>query len=251
MAYVEDTSEREITKRDPFGYEGGRYVNPQPRIILEIADCSNRIKLEFDIDSELDVENSLHKVDILTAALAEYRTGLVEEARLYRDREPEVERLNRSVPQPRRRRRLRSARVARSMVMDASRLAAFPGFADLPAAQLDELAGAMSEAEVEAGATVITIDDYGTAVYFIEAGDVDVLNDSGDAIEALGPGDTFGEIGLLLTGQRTASVVARTPLRLLSLAGQDFDRIRPRVPEVERSLRILGLERVGSLEADR
>jgi hypothetical protein len=30
---------------------------------------------------------------------------------------------------------------------------------------------------------------------------------------------------------------------LLSLSGQDFDRIRPRVPEVERSLRRLGLER--------
>ncbi len=59
----------------------------------------------------------------------------------------------------------------------------------------------------------------------------------------LGPGDTFGEISLLLTGQRTATVVARTPMRLLSLSGQDFDRIRVRVPELERSLRRLGLER--------
>ena len=49
VAYVEDTSARELTKRDPFGYEGSRYVNPQPRIILEIADCSNRINLEFEL----------------------------------------------------------------------------------------------------------------------------------------------------------------------------------------------------------
>jgi hypothetical protein len=97
-AYVEDTSSREITKRDPFGYEGSKYLNPQPRIILEIADCSNRISLEFELDSELDVENSLHKVDALAAALAEFRVGLVEEARLYRERAPEVERLNRSQP---------------------------------------------------------------------------------------------------------------------------------------------------------
>jgi CRP-like cAMP-binding protein len=133
--------------------------------------------------------------------------------------------------------------------METNRIAAFPDFAHLPAAELDELAGAMGEAEVEAGATVVTIDDYGTAIYVIEAGEAEVLNDRGDAIEALGPGDTFGEIGLLLTGQRTATVVARTPLRLLSLSGQDFDRIRPRVPEVERSLRHLGLERVGSADA--
>ena len=101
VAYVEDTSGRELTKRDPFGYKGNRYVNPPPRIILEIADCSNRINLEFEVDSELDLENSLHKVDVLTAALVEFRAGLLEEARLYREREPEVERLNRSVPRPR------------------------------------------------------------------------------------------------------------------------------------------------------
>jgi hypothetical protein len=40
--------------------------------------------------------------------------------------------------------------------------------ADLPETELDELAGAMSEVEVEAGAKVTTLDDYGTAIYFIE-----------------------------------------------------------------------------------
>jgi CRP-like cAMP-binding protein len=129
--------------------------------------------------------------------------------------------------------------------VDASRIAAFPGFADLPAEELDELAAAMNEVEIEAGAEVITIDDYGTAIYFIEQGEADVSDDEGEATEVLSPGDTFGEIGLLLTGQRTATVVARTPMRLLSLSGQDFDRIRERMPEVERSLRRLGLERTG------
>ena len=103
----------------------------------------------------------------------------------------------------------------------------------------------MNEVEIEAGAKVVTLDDYGTAVYFIEQGNADVLDDGGEATEFLGPGDTFGEIGLLLTGQRTATVVARTPMRLLSLSGLDFERIRARVPDVERSLRRLGLERGG------
>ena len=100
----------------------------------------------------------------------------------------------------------------------------------------------MSELEVEAGATVITLDDYGTAIYFVEQGEADVLRETG-ANKEVGPGNVFGEIGLLLTGQRTATVVARTPMRLLTLSGQDFDRIRARVPEVERSLGRLGLER--------
>jgi len=129
--------------------------------------------------------------------------------------------------------------------MDAKRIAAFPVFANLPAEELNELAGAMTEVEIEAGATVIHVDDYGAAIYLIEEGRADVLNDGGDAIAALGPGDTLGEMGLLLTTQRTATVAARTPMRLLSLSGQDFDGIRPRVPETERSLRRLGIKRAG------
>lgn len=129
--------------------------------------------------------------------------------------------------------------------MDSSRLAAFPLFADLPAAELDEVAATVGEVEVDAGSSVITLDDYGTAIYFVEQGAADVLSDGGEATQALGPGDTFGEIALLLTGERTATVVSRTPMRLLSLSDQDFQQIRPRVPELERSLRRLGVERAG------
>jgi CRP-like cAMP-binding protein len=128
-------------------------------------------------------------------------------------------------------------------VVDRSRIAAIPVLADLPAPELDELAAAMREVNIEAGAKVVSLDDWGTAVYFIEQGEAEVLFDGGEATQALGPGEAFGEISLVLTEQRTATVVARTPMRLLSLAGQDFERIRERVPELESSLRRLGLER--------
>src|SRR5262245_55028850 len=100
--------------------------------------------------------------------------------------------------------------------MDSSRLAAFPLLSDLPAAELDEVAAVMSEVEVDAGSTVITLDDYGASIYFIEEGEAEVV--TGDATLTLGPGDTFGEIAALLTGERTATVVARTPMRLLALS---------------------------------
>ena len=45
------------------------------------------------------------------------------------------------------------------MVVDASRIARFLNLGDLPAEELEELAAAMSEVELEAGATVITVDD--------------------------------------------------------------------------------------------
>jgi CRP-like cAMP-binding protein len=114
--------------------------------------------------------------------------------------------------------------------------------ADLPREEIDKLAGAMTELDLEPGVNVVTVDDYGTAIYFIEQGEAEVLAE-GERSSVLGPGDAFGEIALLLTGERTATVVARTRIRLLSLAGQDFERIRAGVPELERVLRRLGHER--------
>jgi CRP-like cAMP-binding protein len=131
-----------------------------------------------------------------------------------------------------------------SASVDTSRIASFPAFADLPAAELDELAAVVRELKVESGGTVTTLDGYGNSMYFIEQGNAAVLTDGGESIQ-LGPGDTFGEIAPLLTGQRTATVAARTPMRLLLLSDQDFQRIRARVPELERSLRRLGVERAG------
>jgi CRP-like cAMP-binding protein len=127
--------------------------------------------------------------------------------------------------------------------MDTSRIAASRALTDLPAAELDALADAMSELKVEAGISVTTLDDYTTSVYFVEQGEADVVSDGGAVVHTLGPGDSFGEISLILTGQRTATVVARTPMRLLSLVDQDFQRIRAGVPEFERALRRLGFER--------
>ena len=128
-------------------------------------------------------------------------------------------------------------------VIEVSRIASAPLFVDLPAAELDALAAAMGEAEVDAGTEVVTVDESGSTVYLIEEGEAEVLGAGGPTPVTLGPGDTFGEIALLLTGERTATVVARTPMRLLALSGPDFERIRGDVPELERSLRRLGLER--------
>jgi hypothetical protein len=60
--------------------------------------------------------------------------------------------------------------------VETNRIAALSAFAGLPAAELDELAGAMDVVEVDAGTNVVTVDDYGTAIYF-EEGAADVVID--------------------------------------------------------------------------
>jgi hypothetical protein len=60
-------------------------------MILEIADCSDRIQLEFDVDSEAGRVNSLHKLDTLIAALRVFREGIVAEFAEYDRRKRELE----------------------------------------------------------------------------------------------------------------------------------------------------------------
>jgi hypothetical protein len=87
-AYVEDTSDQEV--RLPDGKREG--WAPTPRLVLEIADCTRRIDLEFDIHDAEDRLNSFHKIDTLIAALEAFHDGMVAEAALRRARLREIER---------------------------------------------------------------------------------------------------------------------------------------------------------------
>jgi CRP-like cAMP-binding protein/Zn-dependent protease len=66
--------------------------------------------------------------------------------------------------------------------------------------------------------------EIGDAFYAIGSGQADVFVDD-EPINVLGPGDHFGEIALLEHVPRTATVVARTPLRAFRLDADGFDRV--------------------------
>ena len=67
--------------------------NFEPRTILEIADCAERIELEFEVRSERRRANSLHKLDTLITALRVFRKGLEEEFAEYDRSEAELKEL--------------------------------------------------------------------------------------------------------------------------------------------------------------
>jgi hypothetical protein len=66
--------------------------NFEPRTILEISDCEDRIELWFEIDSERRRATSL-QLDMLIAALRVFRKGLEEEFAEYDRRERELKEL--------------------------------------------------------------------------------------------------------------------------------------------------------------
>ena len=53
----------------------------------------------------------------------------------------------------------------------------------------------------------------------------------------LGPGDFFGEMGLLEKTLRNATVTAKTPMKLVTLTGWDMKRMERHIPEATERVR--------------
>ena len=55
-------------------------------------------------------------------------------------------------------------------------------------------------------------------------------------LTTLGPGDFFGEIGLMEQDRRTANVVAITPMRLATMMAWDFQDLTRQAPAVAEAI---------------
>jgi len=126
--------------------------------------------------------------------------------------------------------------------MDAGRLATIPFFAALDEEVLASVAESAFEVEAAAGEQLALEGDFGYALYAIESGTADVSAD-GKSLGSLGPGDVFGEIAVLASGRRTATVVATTPMRLIALFKRDVWALERRDPAAAARLRELVTKR--------
>lgn len=103
---------------------------------------------------------------------------------------------------------------------DVELLAQLPMFRGLGPTELEGLTLAAEVVEVAAGSCIIRRGDVGDRFYVIDQGEVEVVARSGTS--RLGPGSHFGEIALLRSVPRTATVTAMAPTSLLALEGEDF-----------------------------
>lgn len=101
-------------------------------------------------------------------------------------------------------------------------LQAIPMFGPLSPITLEALARALIRVEVPAGDVIIREGDESDRFYVIESGNVRVTAADGRLLREEGPGDYFGEIGLLRDVPRTASITAADDLVLLALERDDF-----------------------------
>ncbi len=127
-------------------------------------------------------------------------------------------------------------------MVETARLAAIPLFAGLAEDDLAAVAAAASELTADRGQTLVTEGEFGHALYAIESGTATVRAD-GAVIRTLASGDVFGEIAVVVSGRRTASVVATTPVQLIALFKRDIWALEQSSPQAAERLRSLIADR--------
>jgi CRP/FNR family transcriptional regulator, cyclic AMP receptor protein len=120
--------------------------------------------------------------------------------------------------------------------VDPHRLRSLPLFADVSDEELSQIATFAQEISVEAGRDLVREGDFSYEFMAIEDGEAEVTR-AGEHVANLGPGDFFGEMGLLEKTLRNATVTARTPMQLVTLTGWDLRRIERNVPKAVARVR--------------
>ena len=118
-------------------------------------------------------------------------------------------------------RRVLAADAAVLPVVEIARLRALPIFAPLGAPAIEGVARSLVPVEVAAGAEVVREGEPGDRFYVVADGRLDV-SVAGRRVGELARGDCFGEIALLRDVPRTATVTARSAVRLDALDKGSF-----------------------------
>ena len=126
--------------------------------------------------------------------------------------------------------------------MNMRRLAELPLFEGLDERALTAISRSVRENSVEEGRVLVREGDYSETVTIIDEGKARVEHE-GQVVAELGPGDVFGEAGMLGKSQRNASVVAATDMRLVSLDTFDINRLSGDHPQLRERLKELSASR--------
>ena len=106
-----------------------------------------------------------------------------------------------------------------------------PIFANCTAEEIAAIAGVAQEGFFQPGQIIVTQGTPGQAFYMITSGKVEILRD-GNSLGAFGPGDFFGEMALLDSAPRSATIRAIDDVAFLMLSSWDFKALLERHPSI-------------------
>ena len=128
--------------------------------------------------------------------------------------------------------------------MDAIQLKRIPLFAEASDDELTKVAAFAQEREIAQGEVVVEEGGFSRELLAIEDGTAQVTR-AGEHIADLGPGDIFGEAGMVEDEMRSATVTATSRLRLISLGHFEVQRLKKDAPDVYARIEQLVEEREG------
>jgi len=129
--------------------------------------------------------------------------------------------------------------------LEPSQLKRIPLFSGASDDDLKQVAIFAESKEVSEGTEVISEGGFSRELMAIEDGTAEVTRD-GESVAKLGPGDIFGEAGMLDDEMRSATVTATSPLKLISMGHFEVKRLKKDAPGVYESIEKLVEERKGS-----
>lgn len=124
-----------------------------------------------------------------------------------------------------------------------------PLYDGLSRKELSQFARVSEDLEIPAGTALCTEGEIGHEFFVIVDGKVDVTRND-KRVATRGGGEFVGEIALLEQTRRTATVTAKTPLRVFVLTNQDFRTLINENPTVERKVLRALARRVVELSGD-
>lgn len=136
-----------------------------------------------------------------------------------------------------------AAPLAKGAEMDPASLKDVPLFAGLSRRARKIVAQHTDEVQMAAGKEIVSEGALAYELFVIIEGSAEV-SEGGTVIAQMGQGDVIGEIGVLRTHKRTATVTATTPIKALVLYGPEFTALRETMPEVFTELESLIEERL-------
>lgn len=120
--------------------------------------------------------------------------------------------------------------------MDEAHLESIPLFAGLSRKERRMVAQRADEVDIDAGREIVREGDFPYEFFAIQEGTAEVKRGDQHLAE-IGPGDFFGEMGLIDDAPRNASVIARSPVSAVVMTGQAFRQIDREFPEVAKTIR--------------
>jgi CRP-like cAMP-binding protein len=110
-------------------------------------------------------------------------------------------------------------------------LSRVPIFAKCTAEEVSAIAGVAQESFFQPGQIIVTQGTPGQAFYMIISGRVEILRD-GNSLGAFGVGDFFGEMSLLDSAPRSATIRALEDTSCLMLSSWDFKALLEQHPSI-------------------